>query len=110
MKLEQSESYKGPRIIPCSEKAISILGTILIVIHPTKPIFRHDQLFDGSSPYVKFGRNRVINDYIRVSINATDRCQVVGILMPILVIGQSPYLNLGESLIKVIQSNWVIID
>ena len=43
MELEQSDSDKGPRIILCSEKRISISVTILIIVHRTKPIFRHEQ-------------------------------------------------------------------
>ena len=42
--LEQSDSDKGPRIMPCSDrKGVSILATILIIVHPTKPTFRHEQ-------------------------------------------------------------------
>ena len=39
--------------MPCSEKGISILATILIIVHWTKPIFRHEQKFDESSTYMK---------------------------------------------------------
>ena len=42
-KTKQSDSDKGPRIMPCSEKGISLLGTILIIFHGTKPQFRHEQ-------------------------------------------------------------------
>ena len=59
--LEQSDSDKGPRLMPSREKGISVLAKILIIIHLTKPIFRHEK-FDESSLYMKFGRNRVIND------------------------------------------------
>ena len=39
--------------MPCSEKGISALETILIIVHHTKPIFRHEQKFDKSSPEIK---------------------------------------------------------
>ena len=44
--------------MPCSEMGLFIW----IIIHWPKPIFRHEQLFDDRSPYMKFGRNKVIND------------------------------------------------
>ena len=43
IELEQSDSDKGPRITPCIEKVIFVLATILIIIHHTTPIFRHEQ-------------------------------------------------------------------
>ena len=42
-KLEQLASDKGPRLMPSIEMGISILAKILIIIHRTKPIFRHEQ-------------------------------------------------------------------
>ena len=43
-KLEQSDSIKGPRIIPCCKKVISSrLATIFITVHLTKLIFGHEQ-------------------------------------------------------------------
>ena len=47
------------------EKGIYVLATIL-----DKLIFRYTQYFDESSPYMKFGRNCVINDLVRVSTHA----------------------------------------
>ena len=41
--LEKSDSDKGTRIMPCSVKGISVLVRILIIVHWTKPIFRHEQ-------------------------------------------------------------------
>ena len=41
--LEQPDSDKGPRRMPCSKKGISVLVKILIIIHRTKSIFRHEQ-------------------------------------------------------------------
>ena len=41
IQLEQSDSGKGPSIMPCSEKGISVLATNLIIVHRTKLIFRH---------------------------------------------------------------------
>ena len=61
-KLEQLDLDQGPGLIPTSEKRISLLAKILIIIHWTKPIFRHEQKFDKSSPYMKLGRTWVIND------------------------------------------------
>ena len=61
-KLGPLDSDKGVRIMPCSEKGRSILATILIIIHSTNPIFRNEQKFDESSPFMKLGRNWEIND------------------------------------------------
>ena len=52
-KLEQSDYDKGPRLMPIAKRGYP---------QQTKPIFRHEQQFDESSPYIKFGRNWVIND------------------------------------------------
>ena len=48
----------------------AILVAILVIIHLTKPIFKFGQSFDKSSAYMQFGRNRVINDHVRVSTSA----------------------------------------
>ena len=40
-------------------------------IQLTKPIFRHEQKFDESSPYMKFGRNWVINESVH-------KCKLIG--------------------------------
>ena len=40
----------------------AILVAILVIVHRTKPIFKHGPEFDESNPYMKFGRNWVMND------------------------------------------------
>ena len=45
-----------------NKKGMSVLATIL-----DKPIFRYTHYFDESSPYMKLGRNWVINELVRVS-------------------------------------------
>ena len=40
----------------CSEKGISVLATILIIIQLIKPIFRHEQEIDESCPQVQTDR------------------------------------------------------
>ena len=49
---------------------------------------------------MKFERNQVINDYVRVSTSANG--QVAAMLAAIMVNLQSRYSNLGESLTKVV--------
>ena len=89
-----------------SEKGISVLVTIFIIVHRTKPIFRHEQWFDESSPYMKFGRNWVINDEVKVSICAN--WQVAAILQPswLSLIRQYPLSILGgKRLMRVIHTS-----
>ena len=64
--------------MPCSENGISVLATILFIVHPTKPIVRHEQLFDESNPYIKLGRNCVINDQVRVATHAKYPKSILG--------------------------------
>ena len=40
----------------------AVLTAIMFSVHQTKPIFNLGQEFDNSNPYMKFGRNWVIND------------------------------------------------
>ena len=35
-----------------------------------QPIFELERVFDGSYPYMKFGRNQIKNDYVRVTKTA----------------------------------------
>ena len=42
LKLEQSDSDKGPRLMPAAKKGISVLAKILIIILLTKSIFRRE--------------------------------------------------------------------
>ena len=39
------------------------LPAILVIVRWTKPIFEIEPAFDGSNPYMNFGRNQAINDY-----------------------------------------------
>ena len=48
----------------------AILSAILVIGCPTKPVFELEREVDGSNPYIKFGRNRIKNDGVRVT---TDR-------------------------------------
>ena len=38
---------------------------IMVIVHWTLPIFKLGREFDKSNQYMKFGRNRVINDEVR---------------------------------------------
>ena len=73
----------------------AILMAIMFIVHQTKPIFQHGREFDKRKKYMKFGRNRVINELVRVSSSANR--QVVAMLATILVILQNHYLNLDGS-------------
>ena len=155
----------------CSEKGISILATILIIVHRTKPTFRHFvwfgslcscqqffsyvgtglpglnqyfkqglmcfvqghnvetpvrleqatprswvkhsttallpysdmNTFDESSPYMKFGRNWVMNDQVPVSTQCQANWEVPAICAAILVIVHRtiPTVDLGKELINI---------
>ena len=61
-----------------------ILLAILVIIYRTKPILALWRGFDESSPFMKFERNPVINDQVRVSTSANR--QAAAILSAILVI------------------------
>ena len=45
----------------------TLISVVKCSVPWTKPISRNEQLFDQSSLYIKFGRNLVINDQVRVS-------------------------------------------
>ena len=66
-------------------------------------MFELGQAFDKSDKYMKFGRNWVINDYVKVTTSA-NRPQAAAILTAILVIvyRTKSILNMSQSLIKVI--------
>ena len=49
--------------MPCSEKDITNLVAILFIIHQTKHAVDLGKEFDESNPYMKCGRNLMINDY-----------------------------------------------
>ena len=53
--------------MPCTENGIAILAAILVIVHQTKPIFKQAQEIEESNPYMKFGRNQVINGYGKCS-------------------------------------------
>ena len=38
------------------------MSAILVIVVPTKLIFELEPGFDGSNPYMKFGRNPIKND------------------------------------------------
>ena len=64
----------------------------------TEPVFQLGREFDKGNKFMKIGRNRVINDYIRVSTKANQK--MAAMLVAILFILQSPYSNFGENLVK----------
>ena len=37
----------------------TILSAIMVIVPRTKPIFKLEREFDGSYPYLKFGRNPI---------------------------------------------------
>ena len=96
----------------------AILSVILVITCRTKPVFELEWKDDGSNSYIKFGRNSIKNDWVRVTMTADiDRwrpfCQ------PILVIGcrkklifelewevdrSNPYMKFGRNQIK---NDWV---
>ena len=40
----------------------AIMSVILVIIRQTKPVFELEREFNGSHPYMKFGRNPIKND------------------------------------------------
>ena len=48
-------------------QAVTILATILVIIHRTKPIFELGQEVDRSNIHMKLGRNWVTNGLVIVS-------------------------------------------
>ena len=54
--------------------AAAILLAILVIGCRTKPIFKLERKVDESNSYIKFGRNLIKNDWVRVTTKAdTDR-------------------------------------
>ena len=60
--LEQLDSDIRSHIMSYSEKRTATLVTILVIVSWTKSIFKHGQQFGVNSPYMEFGRIRVIHD------------------------------------------------
>ena len=69
-------------------------------IHWTKLILKLGKKIDMSNANMKIERNLVINDLVRVSTNANDKQCPFWSQCWYAFIGQNPYLNLGERLIK----------
>ena len=84
---------------------------ILVIIYRTIHTVDLGNEFDESNPYMKFGRNGVINN-----VSTSANRQMVAILAAILVVvhpTKPPYTNLRKSLIQLIHKfgrNWVIND
>ena len=55
----------------------AILLAILVIVCPTKLIFQLETGFDGSNPNMKFGRNLIKNDLVRVT-TTVDGCKLIG--------------------------------
>ena len=82
---------------------VAILSAILVIECQTKPVFKLEQEDDGSNPYMKFGRNLIKNDRVRVTMTADiDRwgpfCRPSWLLDD----GQNPYWNLNERMMEAI--------
>ena len=69
IELEQLDSDNCPRIMPSVKRGISFCDN-LGYRSSDKHIFRYAQYSDEGSPYMKLGRNRAINDQVRVSRHA----------------------------------------
>ena len=77
----------------------AILSAILIIGCRTKPTFKLEQKVDGSNLYIKFGRNPIKNDRVRVTTTVDiDRCRPSWLSN----VRQNPYSNLNEKLMKAI--------
>ena len=52
--------------IDCPQKQINrwrpFCPPSLVIVRPTKLVFELEQEFDGSNPYMEFGRNLIKND------------------------------------------------
>ena len=54
----------------------AILLAILVIVPHTEFVIKFEQEIDGSNPYMKFGRNPIKNDLVRLTTTAdTDRQQ-----------------------------------
>ena len=72
---------------------------ILTIVYWTKSIFKLSQEFDQSNPFVKFGRNQMINDQVKVSTSAN---QQKAVAIFVIFHKTKPISKLGESLMEVI--------
>ena len=81
----------------------AILSAILGIGCPTKPVFQLEREVDGSNPYMKFGRDLIKNDCVRVTMTA-DFDRWLPFRRPSWVsdVGQNPYSNLNERLLEAI--------
>ena len=84
----------------------AILSAILVIWCWTKRIFKLEREVDGSNPYMKFGRNPIKNDWIRVTttadIDSPDRWRPFCRPSWLSDVGQNPYSNLNERLMEAI--------
>ena len=56
----------------------AILSAILVIVCQTKPVLDLEGVFDGSHPYMKFGRNPMKNDQVRVTTDRrTDKLKII---------------------------------
>ena len=55
----------------------AILSAILVIVHRTIPIFELEQEFDGSNPYMKFGRNPIKKCLPLLGIKKITKLQLV---------------------------------
>ena len=72
---------------------------IFVIECQTKPAFELEGEVYGSNSYMKFGRNPIKNDRVRVTTTADiDRWRPSWLSD----VGQNPYLNLNEKLMEAI--------
>ena len=59
------------KLVPTREnqQVAAILSAILFIVLPMKPIMKLGQEFDGSNPSMKFGRNPMKNEQVRVTMD-----------------------------------------
>ena len=79
----------------------AILLAILVIGCLTKPVFILERGVDERNPYMKFGRNSIKNDCVRVTITADidwwpPFCRPSWLSN----VGQNPYWNLNNSYMK----------
>ena len=79
------------------------MSAILVIRCQTKLILELEQKVDGSNSYIKFGRNLIKNDWVRVTTTADiDRWRPFCRPSWLSSVEQNPTSNLKEKLMKAI--------
>ena len=81
--------------MPCSKKGISVLATILIMVHWTNPYSDMNSLMKIVH-IMKFRRNCVINDQVRVYICANGQAVVICAAILVIIHQTIPTVDLGK--------------